>query len=77
MTHSKKLEERLDRIIDEIKANNPYETFEPHEAEEGQHDIMELYEARLRKLICEKVCEDEELRLYFLNLVADELEREH
>jgi hypothetical protein len=72
------LDEQFRKIMDEIEAANPYETFEPHPEEEDTGDIVELYEARLRKLFVEKVVngQDQELSRYLLNIVGDEIKRD-
>jgi hypothetical protein len=71
------LDEQLRKIMQEVEAENPYEVFEPHLSEEGLHDILELYDSRLRKLFVEKVLhgDDPKLSRYFLGIIEDELGR--
>ena len=59
---------RLDEIMDRIEAENPYETFEPHESEEGVFNIRGLYEARLNKLFIDAVLNgpDKELASFLM-----------
>jgi hypothetical protein len=49
------MEAQLREIMDKISAENPFDTFEPHEFEEGKGDIYELYEARLHLLFVKAV----------------------
>jgi hypothetical protein len=76
MKNSEQFEEQLRKIIMEVEAENPYDTFEPHPFEEGRCDILDLYESRLQKLVVEKVLHgDPKLSRYFLGIIEDEIRR--
>jgi hypothetical protein len=66
------MEAQLREIADKIRVENPLDTFEPHEGEEGRHDIHDLYEARLHRLLVEAVFHgpDRELANFLLEQVA-------
>jgi hypothetical protein len=79
MRTKEQLGQQFREIIAKIEASNPYDTFEPLTHEEGKFDIWELYEARLNKLLVERIqqLDDKELTRYWLGLIADEIAREH
>ena len=72
-------EQRLMEIINRVKVENPFDTFEPYPQEEGKADIWELYEARLDRLVTEELIkiDDKEFSHFWLNLIADEIEQKH
>ena len=77
MRTKEQLEQRLSEIIAEIEVNNPYDTFEPNEFEEGKFDIQELYESRPQRLVVQKVLDgdDKELAKFLMDEIGDELRR--
>jgi len=78
-TRSKEeLTAKLHALMDKVEAENPFETFEPNESEEGKFDIYDLYESRLNKLFVMAIGEtgDKELQKCFLDEIAAEIKRD-
>ena len=79
MKTDEQFENQIQDILTEIRSTNPFETFEPHEFEEGKHNIMELYESRIQLLFIMRLTTNklpEELSQYFLKQIATEIRRE-
>jgi hypothetical protein len=78
MRTKEQMEAQLREMADKIRAENQFDTFEPHEFEEGKGDIYELYEARLHRLLVEAVFHgpDRELADFLLEQVETVMRQE-